>query len=80
MEELAEFLTTKLSDIKSYSMIKPDKCAILQETVSQIRRIKDEGNKPSLSPSLASVCPLTSQLNCQWNRVFTSASILWQLA
>lgn len=42
MEELAEFLSTKLSDIKSYSMIKPDKCAILQETVTQIRRIKDE--------------------------------------
>jgi len=49
MEELAEFLSTKLSDIKSYSMIKPDKCAILQETVTQIRRIKDEGKSAIIS-------------------------------
>ena len=43
MEELAEFITASISDMNSYALIKPDKCAILQETVTQIRRINHEG-------------------------------------
>ncbi len=31
-----------MTDINKFS-VKPDKCTILQETVNQIRRIKQEG-------------------------------------
>lgn len=41
IEELYELITASLSNPESLNM-KPDKCALLQETLSQIKRIKQQ--------------------------------------
>ena len=70
MEDLAHLISGSISDMSQLSAsVKPDKCAILQDTIDQLERLKQEGtgtsahsvsslglSSCSLSISFTSVC------------------------
>ena len=41
MEDLAQLISGDMSQLSS--SVKPDKCAILQDTIDQLERLKQEG-------------------------------------
>ena len=45
MEELADYISGKVNDVSKAALMKQDKCAILHETVTQVRDINTDRGK-----------------------------------
>lgn len=71
MEELAEYISANFPDL-SYPMIKPDKCGILEKSVSEVKRIQDGGRRRNRC-----IAPAVTPHNSDDEKIVPGVPVMW---